>query len=58
MPAVAIQILDLCQREEPDVGESAKLIGSDPARSAELLRLTDSPMWGFKCKVHTVSHAI
>jgi hypothetical protein len=39
MPAVAIQILDLCQRDEPDMGEIAKLIGSDPALSAKILRL-------------------
>ena len=58
MPAVAIQILDLCQREEPDMGEIAKLIGSDPALSAKLLRLTNSPMYGLKCQVRTVSHAI
>lgn len=58
MPAVAIQILDLCQREEPDMAEIAKLIGSDPALSAKLLRLTNSPMYGLRCQVRTVSHAI
>ncbi len=58
MPAVAIQILDLCQRDEPDMGEIAKLIGSDPALSAKILRLTNSPMYGLKCQVRTVSHAI
>jgi len=58
MPAVAIQILDLCQRDEPDMGEIAKLIGSDPALSAKILRLTNSPMFGLKCQVRTVSHAI
>jgi diguanylate cyclase (GGDEF)-like protein len=58
MPAIAIQILDRCQREEPDMAEIAKLIGSDPALSAKLLRLTNSPMYGLKCQVRTVSHAI
>jgi diguanylate cyclase (GGDEF)-like protein len=58
MPAVAIQILDLCQRDEPDMGAIAKLIGSDPALSAKLLRLTNSPMYGLKSEVRTVSHAI
>lgn len=58
MPAVAIQILDLCQRDEPDMGEISKLIGSDPALSAKILRLTNSPMYGLKCQVRTVSHAI
>ncbi|HEX7499673.1 MAG TPA: GGDEF domain-containing protein [Polyangia bacterium] len=58
MPAVAIQILDLCQRDEPDMDAISKLIGSDPALSAKILRLTNSPMYGLKCQVHTVSHAI
>jgi diguanylate cyclase (GGDEF)-like protein len=58
MPAVAIQILDLCQRDEPDIAEVAKLISSDPALSAKILRLTNSPMYGLKCEVRTVSHAI
>jgi diguanylate cyclase (GGDEF)-like protein len=58
MPAVAIQILDLCQRDEPDIGKIAKLISSDPALSAKILRLTNSPMYGLKCEVRTVSHAI
>lgn len=58
MPAVAIQILDLCQRDEPDIAEIAKLISSDPALSAKILRLTNSPMYGLKCEIRTVSHAI
>jgi diguanylate cyclase (GGDEF)-like protein len=58
MPAVAIQILELCQRDEPDMGEISKLIGSDPALSAKLLRLTNSPMYGLKSQVRTVSHAL
>ena len=58
MPAVAIQILDLCQKDEPDMSEIAKLIGSDPALSAKILRLTNSPVYGLKCQVRTVSHAI
>lgn len=58
MPAVAIQILDLCQRDEPDMAEIAELIGTDPALAAKILRLTNSPMYGLKCEVRTVSHAI
>ncbi len=58
MPAVAIQILDLCQRDEPDMSQIAKLISSDPALSAKILRLTNSPLYGLRCEVRTVSHAI
>jgi len=58
MPAVAIQILDLCQRDEPNMAEIAKLISTDPALAAKILRITNSPMYGLKCEVRTVSHAI
>ncbi len=58
MPAIALQILELCQQEEPDISAIARLIGSDPALAAKVLRLTNSPMYGLKCEVRTVSHAI
>jgi len=58
MPAVAIQILDLCQRDDPDLAQIARLISSDAALAAKILRLTNSPMFGLKCEVRTVSHAI
>lgn len=58
MPAIALQILDACQKQEPDIAAIARLIGSDPALAAKVLRLTNSPMYGLKCEVRTVSHAI
>jgi diguanylate cyclase (GGDEF)-like protein len=58
MPAVAIGILELCQRAEPDMAEIAKLISSDPALAAKMLRLANSPVYGLKCEVRTISHAI
>jgi HD-like signal output (HDOD) protein len=58
MPAVAIEILDLCQRDEPNMAEIAKLISSDPALSAKMLRLANSPMYGLMSEVRTISHAV
>ena len=57
MPAVELRILDLCQQSEPDLDEIAKLLSRDPALAAKLLRLTNSPAYGLKSKVATVSHA-
>ena len=57
MPAVALRILNLCQQSEPDLDEIAKLLSRDPALAAKLLRLTNSPAYGLKSKVATVSHA-
>jgi diguanylate cyclase (GGDEF)-like protein len=57
MPAVAIRLLDLCQQDEPELAEIAALLSHDPALTAKLLRLTNSPAFGLKSKVSTVSHA-
>jgi diguanylate cyclase (GGDEF)-like protein len=58
MPAVAIRILDLCQQSEPELDEIAKLLSHDPALTAKLLRLTNSPVYGLKSRVSTVSQAV
>jgi diguanylate cyclase (GGDEF)-like protein len=57
LPAVAVRILNLCQQENPELTEIAKLLAHDPALAAKLLRLTNSPAYGLKREVSTVSHA-
>ncbi|MGD0835741.1 MAG: GGDEF domain-containing protein [Polyangia bacterium] len=58
MPAVAIQILDTCQSDEPDLALIAKLISNDPALSAKILRVVNSPLYGLRSEVRTISHAV
>src|SRR4051794_32914603 len=58
LPAVALQVLRLCQRDNLDLAQNAKVITNDPALSAKMLRLVSSPTYGLGQQVRTVSHAL
>jgi diguanylate cyclase (GGDEF)-like protein len=55
---VALQVLRLCQSENLDLAQIAKVITNDPALSAKMLRLVNSPSYGLRQQVRTVSHAL
>jgi diguanylate cyclase (GGDEF)-like protein len=58
LPAVAVQVLALCQKEDFNLAEIAKALGMDPALSTKVLKLANSPMMGVRREVKTVSHAL
>src|SRR3569623_3042514 len=58
LPAVAVHVLRLCQRENFDIADVARAIGSDPALSAKVVSLVNSPLFGLRKEVATVSHAL
>ncbi len=58
LPAVAVQVLALCQRPEPEIPKIARVISNDPALAAKLLKMVNSPLFGLRSEVTTVSHAI
>ncbi|MEE2840751.1 MAG: HDOD domain-containing protein [Acidobacteriota bacterium] len=58
LPGVAIQILDLCQREEPDLPKMAQVIGQDPALSVRLLKIVNSPYFAVPRQVAKLDHAV
>ena len=58
LPAVALHVLRLCQRENFDIADVARAIGSDPALSAKVVSLVNSPLFGLRKEVATVSHAL
>jgi diguanylate cyclase (GGDEF)-like protein len=58
LPAVALQVLRLCQSDNLDLAQIAKVITNDPALSAKMLRLVNSPTYGLRQQVRTVSHAL
>lgn len=58
LPAVAIRVLQLCQSEDLDLGQIAATIGKDPALSAKVLRLVNSPVFSLRNEVRTVPHAL
>ena len=58
LPALALKVLDLCQKEDLNLNEIATVIGNDPALAAKLLRMANSPVSGLKRPARTVSHAL
>jgi diguanylate cyclase (GGDEF)-like protein len=57
LPAVAIKVLDLCQRDALDLAEIAKTLGQDPALAAKVLRTINSSVFGLRDEVRTLAHA-
>ena len=58
LPAVAIRVLQLCQSDDLDLAQIAATISKDPALSAKVLRLVNSPVFGLRNDVRTVPHAL
>lgn len=58
IPAVVIEILQTCQREDFCVEDLAQVIRSDPALSVKLLKIVNSPIFGISRTVSTVSDAL
>jgi diguanylate cyclase (GGDEF)-like protein len=58
LPAIAMQVLDLAQREEVDIAEIARIISKDPALSSKILRTVNSSFYGRAQSISTISHAL
>lgn len=57
-PAILQEIDVEMAKEEPDFIRLAKIIGSDVALAAGLIKTTNSPFYGFSKKVRTVDEAL
>ena len=57
-PWVALEILDLCREEVPDIQRIATVITQDPALASHVLRVVNSPFYGLRNEVDTISHAM
>jgi diguanylate cyclase (GGDEF)-like protein len=58
LPSVALKVLDLCQRENLDLPEIAKVITNDPALAAKMLKTVNSPAFALRQEVRTLTHAV
>jgi diguanylate cyclase (GGDEF)-like protein len=58
LPAVAVHVLRLCQRENFDIADVARAIGSDATLTAKVVSLVNSPLFALRQEVRTVSHAL
>ena len=58
LPAVALQVMRLCQAEEIDLWQVAQALSSDPSLSARVLRAANSASLAARGKVSTVNRAV
>jgi diguanylate cyclase (GGDEF)-like protein len=58
LPAIAIQVLDLTQRQEVDIPEIARIISKDAALSGKILRTVNSSFYCRSQSISTISHAL
>src|SRR5687767_13540640 len=58
LPAVAMQVLDLTQKQGVDMAEIARIISRDPALASKILRTVNSSFYGRSQSVGQVSQAL
>jgi putative nucleotidyltransferase with HDIG domain len=58
IPAMALKALQMLRNPKVSVGDLQAVIGRDQALVAKILRIVNSAMYGLRCEVSTVSHAI
>ncbi len=58
LPGVAIQLLEQCREADVDLQETAEIMSRDPALSAKVLEFVNSPFFGLRREVTTLSHGV
>jgi diguanylate cyclase (GGDEF)-like protein len=58
LPAAAVKIVDLCQRDDVNTAQLVAAVSTDPALSAKVLKLVNSAALGRRQEVRTLSHAV
>jgi diguanylate cyclase (GGDEF)-like protein len=58
LPAVALQVLDLAQRDDADISEIAKVISKDPAISSKILKTVNSSFYGRSQSIGNLNQAL
>lgn len=57
-PAVALQLMNLLDDDEVPMKQIVTLLRVDPALSAEILRVSNSALYGLSRRIDNVSHAV
>jgi len=58
MPSVALRISEMADDENYSAADIGKVIMQDPGLTARLLRIANSPLYGFSNEIDTVSRAV
>jgi HD-like signal output (HDOD) protein len=57
-PPIVLRLLDLLARDNIEIRELVALISSDPAFSAQILRVANSPLFGFRSQIDSLQSAL
>ena len=58
LPAVALKLLKEAMRNDDDLETITQIIRNDPAITAKVLQVANSPVYGFKQKIDTLERAV
>jgi two-component system, cell cycle response regulator len=58
LPAVALRVLQMTQEEDVSVNKLADVIGQDPALTAKILKLVNSPLFGVARRIVSLPQAM
>lgn len=58
MPAVAVKLLEAAQDPDVNLGQVASWLERDPAMTANLIRLCNSPFYGLRAQITSVRQAV
>ena len=58
LPTIAMKILETVRNDAASISEIGEIISADPPLSAEVLRVINSPYFGLRRKVTSVTHAV
>ncbi|MFQ5579225.1 MAG: HDOD domain-containing protein, partial [Nitrospiria bacterium] len=58
LPGIVVKLSALAESDDASLQRIARLISSDQILSAKVLRLVNSPFYGFPGRVSTVSNAL
>jgi HD-like signal output (HDOD) protein len=57
-PPIVLRLLDLLARDNVEIRELVALVSSDPAFSAQILRVANSPLFGFRSQIDSLQSAL
>ena len=58
LPLTLVRLFEAVERGEGSTGEVAQIVEADPALTAKVLKVINSPFYGLRFKISTLSHAI
>ncbi|MBN1570898.1 MAG: GGDEF domain-containing protein [Acidobacteria bacterium] len=58
IPAVVLEVLDLCQDDDVGIAQVSKVLSRDPALSAKVLKVANSPWYGVRSQITTLERAV